>query len=761
MSKYTNELDGQQDFYKSYLARINKSLTIKDVLSDNNDGVLNGNLIEFKLIINDLNVVLFQSIKYLSNMRIKGKTIPSNIVLISLNDTKAYIFNSINYLEEIEKIYISGASKNNSGFQATTEPTKIEYSSMIGIEALIKILKSNEFIKINIDENCIVGWATRYYREVEGANKSSFIGDETGKTQIVGEIRKPTIFKDFIYPYQGASNIKFQYLMDRLNDELQKKNLGAFYTPTLYAKKSVDLVRKAIQRVPDGNDYIILDRCAGTGNLEQQLSDKELSHCIVSTYEYYEYKVLMELIGDKVRHIIPPIETKDTFNNGTVRGADALSEEYIKLEIIQEYINNPKYTIILFENPPYAETTSAEHQKKGKGKESSLWKKSYVVQAMKKETSGTASNEMANAFIWSAFKYYLRQDTDSYIVFSPVKYWKAQHLIEKEFLDGFAFNRKHFHTNTEACIMCALWSNKQKSVKGLSLKAIDIDKNTQKLMPCKKKLKVEQFYRKFSNEYFDKRVFPDDTRDAIVVGLDGIERSKTDRLKPIFNENILGYMAVYSSGFDNPDLHASLLIAGRYDGNGFYLRRDNFLEKLPMFVASRYITYNRSWTERGRIMKSADGSKKFFRDVKNGTLEQYLLKCLLFTSLEIQNHMRSFIGSDGRFYRNELCLDTTNGKTLAFEKLERLKIDEKEHQLIKQWENILSSAKKTKNYNPELTYGVFQIFAELNTWQKNEFDKRVYDYPELNGHLNTMKTLIKDYYNTELIETLFKYEFLK
>jgi len=758
MSKYTNELDGQQDFYKSYLARIDKKLTIKDVLSDNNDGVLRGNLIEFKLIINDLNSVLFQSIKYLSNMRIKGKSIPSNIVLISLNDTKAYIFKSFDYLKEIEKIYIGGASKNNKGFQATTEATEIEYSSIIGVEALIKALKSNDFIKINIDENCIVGWATRYYKEVDGANKSSFIGDETGKTQIVGEIRKPTVFKDFIYPYQGASNIKFQYLMDRLNDEIQKKNLGAFYTPTLYAKKSVELVRKAIQRVPDGNDYIILDRCAGTGNLEQQLSDEELSHCIVSTYEYYEYKVLMELIGDKVRHIIPPIETKDTFNNGTVRGADALSEEYIKLEIIQEYINNPNCTIILFENPPYAETTSLEHQRQGEGKKSSLWKKGYVPTEMAKEIKGTALNDLANVFIWSAFKYYLRQDTDSYIVFSPVKYWKAQHIIDKEFLDGFAFNKKHFHTNIESCIMCALWSNKKSIKKSISLKGYDIQNN--KLLPLKKKLPIKKINSMYSQKYYDKRKFIDDTNNAIVVGLDGSER-ELSRLTPKYNDNIIGYLVADSVGFDNPDAKSSLVIAGRYNGNGFYLRDDNFLEKLPMFVASRYINYNKSWTERGRIMKSADGSKKFFKDIKNGTLEQYLLKCLLFTSFEMQNHMRSFEGSDGRFYRNELCLDTTNGKTLAYEKLKKLKINEKETQLIKQWENILLSAKKTKNYNPKLTYGVFQIFKELNTWQKNELDKRVYDYPELNGHLNTMKTLIKDYYNSELVETLFKYEFLK
>ncbi|WP_341493697.1 hypothetical protein [Mesomycoplasma ovipneumoniae] len=64
--------------------------------------------------------------------------------------------------------------------------------------------------------------------------------------------------------------------------------------------------RAAISEVPKDNDYIILDRCAGTGNLEKWLTDEELSHVIVSTYEYYEYKVLVELLGDKVRHIIPP-----------------------------------------------------------------------------------------------------------------------------------------------------------------------------------------------------------------------------------------------------------------------------------------------------------------------------------------------------------------------------------------------------------------------------------------------------------------------
>ena len=112
------------------------------------------------------------------------------------------------------------------------------------------------YTKIHIDENCIVGWANFFYKEYPNANKADFIGDETGEVKIIGEIRKPDKFRDYIYPYKGKSNEKFRYLMDRLNDVLHKKNLGAFYTHPVYAEKSLELVRRAIARVPEGNDYI-------------------------------------------------------------------------------------------------------------------------------------------------------------------------------------------------------------------------------------------------------------------------------------------------------------------------------------------------------------------------------------------------------------------------------------------------------------------------------------------------------------------------
>ena len=311
--------------------------------------------------------------------------------------------------------------------------------------------------------------------------------------------------------------------------------------------------------------------------------------------------------------------------------------------------------------------------------------------------------------------------------------------------------------------MVALWGNSDCEKDYFEVKAFDIDVK-KGIMAADGILPIRRIYTTYSNHFFDKRKFEDDEVDGIYISLDGSEREppKQPRITPLFNENIIGHMAVYSSGFDNPDLHASLLIAGRYDGNGFFLRSDNFLEKLPMFAASRYITYNRKWTERARVMKSADGADSYTKDLKDGKLSSYLLKVLLFTTLEMQNHLRSFTGSDGRIYRNQLCLDNTNGETLATLALKKLKLNATEKELLEVWKTILNEAKKTKNYQNTINYGVYQISTELNTFQKDQIiDKNIYDYPLLNGSLKTLKELVKQYYNNEIVPKLFEYEFLK
>ena len=51
VKKYEKELQGQVEFLQKYLVRVDSSLNISDVQHDYSDGVINGNLIEFKLVI--------------------------------------------------------------------------------------------------------------------------------------------------------------------------------------------------------------------------------------------------------------------------------------------------------------------------------------------------------------------------------------------------------------------------------------------------------------------------------------------------------------------------------------------------------------------------------------------------------------------------------------------------------------------------------------------------------------------------------------
>ena len=60
-----------------------------------------------------------------------------------------------------------------------------------------------------------------------------------------------------------------------------------------------------------------------------------------------------------------------------------------------------------------------------------------------------------------------------------------------------------------------------------------------------------------------------------------------------------------------------------------------------------------------------------------------------------------------------------------------------------------------------MTYGVYQIASEINTSYKDETGSIVWNNVAVNSALVTLKTLVKDYYNSEIKQTLFDYEFLK
>lgn len=736
MKTYNTEREGQLAFFK------NIGINAEQALIENTDGVWNGNLLEFKLSISDTNKVLFQCIKYLSKLRISGTSVPRNIVMIDLNRYTAYIYDAQNFYEEIHKIYSGSASISNDGFDSKgVQPRKLEYLNSTDMDELKRVLKQTEYVKIRIDENCIVGWAERYYRENPTASKADFLGDD-GEFSHEGEIRNPVKFRDFIVPYEGETNEKFKYLMDKLNDRLKKKKLGAFYTPEAYAKKAHELLQLAIARVPEGNDYVIIDRCAGTGNLEAVFTDEELSHCILSTYEYFEYKVLFERLGDKVRHIVPPTEQNIEFSSGLIVNADAMSKEFIDNEVIRKYIDDPKVTVIMYENPPYHDESSGMTngiaERNGKNT-------AYVVENMKKQIKGVATNEIANQFIWSAFKYYLRNKEDSYIVFSPIKYWKQYELFDATAQKAFAFNRKHFHASMST-VLCVLWGNEASSLENITAESYDIKDNALVRVPDITIKKVKQPASKF----YTRISFSKEDESFVWCSKDGDEaKDKKIRVKAYRNQETIAYLEADS--FQIAPHVRNVTVACLYNGNGCYITRDQYMNTLPIWVA-KYIPLD-NWYENDVYCTTSDGGDRYTKD------RDFLKSCLIYTCLSRYNKCLSFDGSDGRFYRNELCF---HKDAVAMNDLAKFKLDDEEKKLLEVWNRVLEKAAETGKMVEKFTYGPYQIEQEINTFHKDETGKKnIYDYPELNAELNTLKALLKTYYKTHIREKMFEYELVK
>lgn len=538
-----------------------------------------------------------------------------------------------------------------------------------------------------------------------------------------------------------------------------------------YCRKAAELVLMAVNKAIDAGkkDYIILDRCAGTGNLESALiglydknGDELIIHSIVSTYEYYEYKVLNERIGDKVRDIIPPTEADVVYANGVVANANAMSEEYINNPIIKNYINDEDCAIIMFENPPYADSSSSDfivgndRTKKAKSKRKTTFVAEEFKKGVKKYNTYQASaREFSNLFIWSAFEYYLRQKTDAYIVFSPVKYFKSVWLVQKKFKKGFAYNRKHFHA-TESVISCVYWGNENEERNNWNLKVYDINADNS-LVDLEQTINVKKVYNSIS-KYADLRKDDNDVVTSVFCGSDGYEKIgykyKKGR-KPIYNDNIIAYMTAinYPINAVNYRLTRCNTKSELEQSFGFHLRSDNYLEKPPVWCAKLFPQDH--WYDKDVYFTTSDGGDAYTKD------SDFLKTCLIYTCLSNQNKCLSFTGSDGRYYNNELCFDE---KTLASKDLEKYQLDKTEEELIELWKKILEGAKKTKNYNKDINYGVYQITKELNTF-KTEIvgtsKKKVYDYPELNGDLDTLRVKLKNYYNTHIREKMFEYELVK
>ncbi|MCQ2387284.1 MAG: hypothetical protein MJ066_02415, partial [Clostridia bacterium] len=678
----------QIEFYKKIVGD-----NVEIIIDRSTDGRSKGMLFEHKqnLTVYGKNKALSQAIIYLCRFNRDGIPVPSKIMLISQEENKAFIYkteNYLSYINDIETYALMAASSGINGFSTKEIPIEISFdlNSVPKSRRLSDEIENTalhpEYVKININKHNVYGWSQFYYSNapIKKQKKSLFFK----------ELKHPCAeLKDYIEPWIG-SEVDFSLIMDLLNDPLQQKKLGAFYTPPLYAVKAVSLVRMAIKNVPKGNDYIILDRCAGTGALEKELNEEELSHVVVSTYELKEWHALKDRLGKLVRCVIPPIPSDPNLypsydkDSGTFFGANAMEEDFLPRREIKQYVDNPNCNIILFENPPYSDD-AADTPLTGESRNNTA--SSFMSERMNEEVKAPfkgliLSKEIDNLFIWSGFKYYLKKPNDAYILFSPIKYWKTAHLVNKTFIKGYLFNREHFHANPSA-ISCIYWSNKipRKEVEELTLEAIDIEDDKTVFV---KNIVVKKVHTAVSETLFDVDQFKSEKRRGIYCQRNGLEGKKEKSTGTInyYNDDIVGWLHLVGFAFDskNIDLVRNTLNLRK---NGFYLTRENFVKKLPLFSAKAFPQLN--WWEKDLYSTTGDGGKVYEND------EEFLKKCLIFSCLTQKNRCRSMIGSDNVFYKNELCFE--NG-TLASEKLNYFEkagifLTQREKNLIQDYKEII------------------------------------------------------------------------
>jgi hypothetical protein len=697
---YASELEAMRDFYEEL------GMGIPDY-SCSTDGMLMGTLFELKLDKNTHNDTFDKQVKrYIRSLNSAAHDLPSVAIVATINKGNG---KGRKYTVYGIETTADGKIKGNlikTGLWET--PTDL------------KKFIDGEFSRGWIDQESLVAYNVKFYEETKALSKSDYI-KELGETKNL-----------FIHPYRWNEKGDMERsMLDCIGSDELKRRLGAFFTPDPYVEISTKYLRNAIadiqSRMKKGefDDYVIIDRCSGSGNLEKFLNDEELSHCILNTYVFAEWTTLRGVFGTdetgmngRVRMIIPhTAESKGV--DGLLSDGDALAEPFYNpmmhkpaVSKMWEYVNNPRCAVIMLENPPYS-AVGSKYQQKSDGT-SNKYGIVYIKEEMKKDAnvSGQASNDMANQFIWSAWSKF---HPEHYIVLSPVKYCKVHNLVNRKLAEGHLANRKEFHAS-EGCIGIMHWLKDSEEWETLDVTS-DIGNRTIR--------RVRQGLRKIT--------------------------PAEPKQNPMFDDTTYQPLGYYVSCDGTPNyLHGSLgnSVCKHDETRIRTMTETNLLVFAPLYACNFFPS--RDYTDIDNIWKSGDGGDAYTKD------KDFLNDCLFWACITADNKCKS-----DKKLRNELCLnqDTEADKLFAPKK--------KHHKILNMWQKLLEEIAKTDEFNPKYTYGLDQICKEIDikepSGNHNKKGEPIMQSknPEVTEQVKNLKAAIKEFYQEHITEKLFKYELLK
>ncbi len=324
-----------------------------------------------------------------------------------------------------------------------------------------------------------------------------------------------------------------------------------------------------------------------------------------------------------------------------------------------------------------------------------------------------ANRDLANMFIWKAFNLI---KTDYYILYSPIKYWKSQHIVDKTFIKGHCCNRENFNA-TEGCITLIYWENKDKIDTSIKL-TNDFQQHT-------------TIVKQFKNP----AELLEDSNDkplAYLFNLSNIPKSDNGKLI----NNIEAYTTYCKTQ------------------KAYKLGMDNILQQLPLWVANCY--EHKNYTEIEVIMKSADGGKKYQQD------REFLQKCFIWSCL---TNYSICVSND--YVINQLCLyqDTSADKILK-----TIILDNADKELLSYWNKLLLKVKQKTEYKSNYKYNLRQIEKDINIdvpsgrtdkTGKMKMVKKYNNSGDIDDLIKQLKKELDIYHENYIEKKLFEYELLK
>ena len=287
----------------------------------------------------------------------------------------------------------------------------------------------------------------------------------------------------------------------------KKRYLGEFYTPFMFAKKSLEFINEvvSIEELKSGN-FRIWDMACGKGNLEYYLDKSVYKYLYMSTIDKgdveYCKKIFKRACIFQYDYLNDDIQLKNQIFN------------YKKIpKKLKSDLEDKKLNWIIFINPPYATSQVAGTNSKSKKNVSS----SLIRDIMHENKLGEASRELSAQFMFRINKEFINGKNIYLAIFSKVNYIKSnnnekfrENICNYKFINGFVFSSSNFDSTSKTVpfpVSFIIWkiSNKY-NIKNENILLSVLDNNCKEI--CKKNYNVvgrdkllNKWIKRFRNSY--------------------------------------------------------------------------------------------------------------------------------------------------------------------------------------------------------------------------------------------------------------------